>query len=81
MTVKEGYYKKPLKGSCHPDPGSLVGGGSRKFDSRLCQYSFPGLIIDTATGFIPISPLSIIFTMVMRESSQWLGKNIQPSTG
>ena len=34
-----------------------------------------------ATGFIPLSPLSIASTMVMWESSQWLGRNIVQSTG
>ena len=33
-------------------------------------------MIVIATGFIPLSPLSIVSTMVMSESSQWLGKNI-----
>ena len=28
------------------------------------------------TGFIPPSPYSVVLTMVMWESSQWLGKNI-----
>ena len=45
------------------------------------QCSFRRLLIVIATGFIPLSPLSIISTMVMWESSQWLGKNIVPSTG
>ena len=31
--------------------------------------------------FIPLSPLSVVSTMVMWESSQWLGKNIVQSTG
>ena len=34
-------------------------------------------MIDIATGFIPLSPLSVVSMMVMWESSQWLGKNIQ----
>ena len=33
------------------------------------------------TGFIPLSLLSVVSTMVMWESSQWLGKNIVQSTG
>ena len=33
------------------------------------------------TGFIPLWPLSSVSIMVMRESSQWLGKNIVGSTG
>ena len=33
------------------------------------------------TGFVPLSRVSIVPTMVMWESSQWLGKNILQSTG
>ena len=33
-----------------------------------------------ATGFIPFSVLSVVSTMVMWESSQWLGKNIKQHT-
>ena len=51
------------------------------FDSRLGQYSFRGLMIVIAIGFIALSPLSIVSTMVMWESSQSLGKNIMQSTG
>ena len=29
-----------------------------------------------ATGFTPLSQLSIVFTMVVWESSQWLRKNL-----
>ena len=39
--------------------------GGRWFDPRLGQYSFRGLIIVIATGFIPLSPLSVVSTMVM----------------
>ena len=69
------------------EPRSSVGSfadlrtGGRRFDPQLCQYSFPGLMIVIATGFIPLSPLSIVLTMVKWESSQWLGKNIVLSTG
>ena len=45
------------------------------------QTIFFPRIDDSATGFIPLSPLSIVSTMVMWESSQWLGKNILRSTG
>ena len=55
--------------------------GGRWFDPRLGQYSFRVLIIVIATGFIPLSALSIVSTIVMWESSQWLGKNIVWSTG
>ena len=34
-----------------------------------------------ATGFIALSPLSLVSTMVMWESSKWLGKNTMWSTG
>ena len=34
-----------------------------------------------ARGFIPLSPLSIVLTLVMWENSQWVGKNIVWSTG
>ena len=40
------------------------------FDPRLGQYSFRGLMIVIATGFIPLSPLSVVSKMVMWESSQ-----------
>ena len=55
--------------------------GGRRFDPRLGQYSFRGLMIVIATGFIILSPLSVVSTMVMWESSQWLKKNIVRSTG
>ena len=55
------------------------GNGLRKegtwFDRQLGQYFFRGLMIVNATGFIPLSSLSVVSTMVMWESSQWLGKN------
>ena len=52
-----------------------------RFDSRLGQYSFRGLMIVIATGLIPLPSLSIVSTMVMWESSHWFGKNILQSTG
>ena len=55
--------------------------GSRWFDPWLSQYSIRGLMIVIATGFIPLSPLSVVSTIIMLESSQWLGKNIVWSTG
>ena len=69
------------------EPHSLVGSVAdrrprgRWFDPRLDQYSFHGLMIVIATGFIPLSPLSIVSTMVKWESSQWLEQNIVRSTG
>ena len=55
--------------------------GGRGFDPRFSQYSFRDLMIVIATGFIPLSPLSVVSTMVMWESSQLLEKNIVRSTG
>ena len=45
------------------------------------SQSFRGLIIPIAREFIPLSPLSIVSTGVMLESSQWLGKNIMRNIG
>ena len=65
----------------HSEPHSSVGSvadlikGGRWFVPRLDQYSSRGLIV-IATGFIPLSPLSVVSTMVMSESSQWLGRNL-----
>ena len=53
----------------------------RWFDPRLSQYSFRGLMMVIATGFIPLSMLPIVLTMFTWESSQWLGKNTVWSTG
>ena len=36
--------------------------GGRWFDLQLGQYSFRGLMIVIATGFIPLSPLSVVST-------------------
>ena len=55
--------------------------GGRWFDPRLGQYSFRELMIVIATGFIPLSPLSVVSTMILFESSQGLRKNIVRSTG
>ena len=55
--------------------------GGPWFNARLGQNSFQGLKIVIGTGFIPLSPLSIVSTMAMWESSQCLGKNIVRSTG
>ena len=69
------------------EPHSSVGSvadlrtSGRWFDPRLGQYSYLGLMIVIATGFVPLSPLSVISAMVMWESRQWLGKNIMRSTG
>ena len=55
--------------------------GGRWCDPRLGLYSFQGLMIVITIGFILLSPLSVVSTMVMWESSHWLGKNMVPSTG
>ena len=44
-----------------------------------CFHKLSMIVI--ATGFIPLSPLSVVLSMVMCESCQWLGKNIMRSTG
>ena len=54
--------------------------GGRRFDPRLGQYSFLGFMIFIATGFIP-NRCPFYRQMVMRESSEWLGKDIVRSTG
>ena len=70
-----------------PSSTSLVGSvadlrtGCRWFDLRLGQYSFQGLMIVIAAGFIPLSPLSIALEIVMWESSQWLEKKLVRSAG
>ena len=46
--------------------------GSGWFYPRHGQYSFRGGMIVIATGFIPLSPLSVVPTIVMWESSQGL---------
>ena len=72
----------PPRTQCQVPVGSVAdlrtGGGW--FDPQLSQYSFRGLMIVIATGFIPLSLLSIVSTMVVWESSQWLRKNIVLST-
>ena len=67
----------------HRSVGSVADlrAGDRWFDARLGQYSLRELMIVIATGFIPLSLLSVFSTMVERESSQWLGKSIVRSTG
>ena len=48
-------------------PTLRTGGGW--LNPWLRQYSFGGLMIVIATGFIPLSLLSIVSTVVMWESS------------
>ena len=47
--------------------------GGRWCYLRHGQYFSRGLMIVIVTVFIPLLPLSIVSTMVMWESSQWLG--------
>ena len=81
------WLNSDLLFSSIPEPHSSFGGvsdlrtGGCWFDPWLGQYTFGGLMIVIATGFIPLSPLSVLSTEVMWESSQWLGKNIVQSTG
>ena len=35
--------------------------GGLWFDTRLSQYSFRGLMVVIVTGFIPLSPVSVVF--------------------
>ena len=67
----------------HSSVGSVVDlrTGCCLFDPRLGQYSFQGLMMVIVIGFVPFSLLSVVSTMGVWESSQWLGKNIVRSTG
>ena len=64
------------------EPHSSVGSvaylrtGGHWFDPRFGQYSSLGLMIVIVTGFIALSLLSVVSTLVIWESSQWLGKHI-----
>ena len=51
----------------HSSVGSVVylRTGGLQFDPWLAQYSFQGLMIVIATGFILLSPLSIVSSMIM----------------
>ena len=51
---------------------------SKNKDLKTGGRWFRGLMIVIATGFIPPSSISIV---VIWERSQWLGKNIERSTG
>ena len=66
---------------CSEIPFDHVRTGGRWSVPLLGQYSFRGLMIVIATGFIPLLPRSIISTMVIWESNKWLGKNTVLSTG
>ena len=71
------------KAEPHSSIGSVsslrTGGGW--FDHQFGQKDFRGFMIVIATGFIPPLCLSVVSTMDMWESSQWLGKNIVRNTG
>ena len=71
-----------LNAETHSSVGSFANlrTGGRWFDPRLGRYSFRGLMIVIATEFI-LSLLPVVSTIVMSESSQWLGKNVVWSTG
>ena len=61
------------------EPHSSVGSSAdlrtgRWFDPRLGQYSFRALMTVIATGFISLSSLPVVSTMVRWESSQWFLK-------
>ena len=59
------------------EPHSSVGSApdlrarGRWFDPQVGQCSFQGSKIDIAKGFIPLSPLFILSTMVLWEIGQW----------
>ena len=80
----KGYFSRVVKSpdsSLCAEPHSSVGSiadlrTGRWFDSMLSQYSFQRLMIVIATGFIPLSMLSVVSTMNIWQRSQWLGKKI-----
>ena len=87
LLFTQSFDKFSFSGSLpSPIPQSVALGlenrpGGRWFDPQLGQYSFRGLMIVIVTGFIPLSALSIVLTVVMWESSQRLEQNIVWSTG
>ena len=83
ICIKWTSFHSSIRAEPHSSIGSIADlrTGGRWFYPRLRQYSFRGRMIVIATGFIPLSLLSALSTMVMWESSQWLGKNIVQSTG
>ena len=76
-------FIKPFPAEPHGSVGRVADlrTGGCWFDPQHGQYSLQGLMIVIATRFIPLSPLSFVSTMVLWESSQWLGNNIVRSTG
>ena len=74
-------FKMEVLGLFHygiAEPHSSVGSvadfrtGGHWFNPSLSQYSFRGLMIIIVTGFIPLSPLSIVLTMVIWEAASGL---------
>ena len=63
--MDENCYGRSLLPYCCAEPPSSVGSvanlrtGGRWLDSRLGKYSFRELMRVFATGFIPLSPLSV----------------------
>ena len=63
--VYKSFPNIPLFLLLHSEPHSSVGSvadlrkGGRWFDSRFGQYSFRVLMVVIATGFTPLSPLSV----------------------
>ena len=58
----------------HTSVGSVVDlrTGGRWFDPQLSKYSFRGLTLVIATGFIPLSPLSVVLTMLCGKAARGL---------
>ena len=58
----------------HSSVGSIVDlrTGGRWLDPQLGQYSLRGLMIVIATGFIPLSPRSIVLKMVHGKAASGL---------
>ena len=63
--VPHHFYAEP-----HSSVGSITDLRTvRWFHPLLRQYPFRGLMIVIATGFIPLSPLSVVSSMVMKAAS------------
>ena len=67
LAVKVALNPNTTNQSAHNSVDSVVDlrTGGRWFDRRLGQYFFQGFMIVIATGFIPVSPLSVVSTMDM----------------
>ena len=77
ITLTYDNYSK-LEAEPHSPAGSI---SDMRTGGRWFEYSFGGLMIVIATGFIPLSLLSIVSIVAMWASSHWLGKNTVWSTG